>query len=306
MTTFIIRRILIALPLLWGVVSLTFVSVHLLPGDPAVVMLYGRGTGQDVIRLRHALGLDQPLAVQYWHFLVNAVHLDFGTSIRSRQSVWSEIMQRFPTTAQLSALAIAMATVFGLVTGVLAATLNRTRLGTLITGIAVLGISVPDFWLGTILALVVGVHFGWLPVAGPGGFENLILPSLTIAIGLSAILTRLVRASLVDILDMDYIRTAKGKGLSRRAIIYKHALKNAMIPVVTIYGLIVAGLLSGVVIIENVFALPGVGSYAVTAVAARDFPAIEGTTFFFAAILILANLVVDVSYAVLDPRIRYS
>jgi peptide/nickel transport system permease protein len=306
MTTFIIRRILIAIPLLWGVITLTFLSVHLIPGDPVQVMLYGRGTAADVARLRHELGLDQPIPIQYWHFVINAVHLDFGTSIRTHQAVWSEIMVRFPSTAELAGVAIVMSMIFGLVTGILAATLNRTPLGTAITGIAVMGISVPDFWLGTMLALIFGVKLGWLPVAGTGGWRNVVLPALTLAIGISAILTRLVRASLVEILDMEYIRTAKAKGLRQRVVIYKHALKNALIPVVTIFGLTIAGLLSGVVIIENVFAWPGLGTYAVSAVSARDFPAIEGTTFFFAVILIVANLLVDISYAFLDPRIHYS
>jgi ABC-type dipeptide/oligopeptide/nickel transport system permease component len=199
-----------------------------------------------------------------------------------------------------------MSVVFGLVTGVLAALLNRTVIGAVITGVSVAGISVPDFWLGTMLALIFGVKFGWLPVSGPGDWTHIILPALTLAIGVSAILTRLIRASLVEILDMEYLRTAKAKGLRKRVIVYKHALRNALIPVVTIFGLTVAGLLSGVVIIENVFAWPGLGTYAVSAVQARDFPAVEGTTFFFAVILIIANLLVDVSYGFLDPRIKFS
>jgi peptide/nickel transport system permease protein len=305
MTAFIIRRILIAIPLLWGVITLTFLSVHLIPGDPVQTMLFGRGTAQEVERLRHELGLDQPIQVQYWHFLINALHLDFGQSIRTHQSVWGEILVRLPSTAELAGVAIVMSTIFGLVTGILAATFNRTAIGTAITSVAVMGISVPDFWLGTMLALVFGVKLGWLPVAGTGSWQNVVLPALTLSIGISAILTRLVRASMVEILDMEYIRTARAKGVRRRIVIYKHALKNALIPVVTIFGLTIAGLLSGVVIIENVFAWPGLGTYAVSAVSARDFPDVEGTTFFFAAILIVANLLVDISYAFLDPRIHY-
>jgi ABC-type dipeptide/oligopeptide/nickel transport system permease component len=305
-STFIIRRVLIAIPLLWGVLTLTFISVHLIPGDPAQVMLYGRGTAADVARLRHELGLDQPLLVQYWQFMVNSLHLDFGTSIRTHETVWYEITQRAPATFQLTAVAMLMSLVFGLVTGIMAALLNRTFIGAAITGFSVAGISVPDFWLGTMLALVFGVKLGWLPVSGPGDWTHIILPALTLAIGVSAILTRLIRASLVEVLDMEYLRTAKAKGLRKRVIVYKHALKNALIPVVTIFGLTVASLLSGVVIIENVFSWPGLGTYAVSAVQARDFPAVEGTTFFFAVILIIANLLVDVSYGFLDPRIKFS
>jgi ABC-type dipeptide/oligopeptide/nickel transport system permease component len=199
-----------------------------------------------------------------------------------------------------------LATVFGLVSGVLAATLNRSWWGTAITGIAVLGISVPDFWLGTILTVIFGVKLRWLPVSGPGGFVNLILPASTLAIVIAATLTRLIRAAVVAELSMDYIRTARAKGLRGYAIIVKHGLRNALIPVVTIFGLTIASLLGGAVILENVFAWPGLGQLAVVAVTNRDFPVIQGTTFFFAVILIGANLLVDISYAFLDPRIRYS
>jgi ABC-type dipeptide/oligopeptide/nickel transport system permease component len=170
----------------------------------------------------------------------------------------------------------------------------------------VLGISIPDFWLGTMLALIFGVKLGWLPVATASGWKSIILPAATLAIGIAAVQTRLIRTSLVDVLHMDYIRTARAKGLRERAVLYKHALRNAMIPVITIIGITVANLLGGVVIIENVFGWPGLGTYAVDAVSVRDFPAIQATTFLFAVIVIGANLLVDLSYGFLDPRIRYS
>jgi peptide/nickel transport system permease protein len=306
MTTFIIRRILVTIPLLWFVVTIVFISVHLLPGDPAVVMLAGKGSSQDVIRLRHELGLDRPLLVQYWDFLQHIAHLDFGRSIRDGQPVWGEIMVRFPYTAELAASAMLLASVVGLLTGVLAAVLNRTPLGTGVSVVSVLGISVPDFWLGTMLALVFGVILKVLPVAGTGGWRNLVLPSVTLAVGIGAVLTRLVRSSLVDVLGADFIRTARAKGVGRSSVIFKHALKNALVPVITIYGLIVAYLLGGAVIVENVFAWPGLGTYVVEAVAVRDFPAIQAATFLFAVILITINLIVDVTYAFVDPRITVS
>jgi peptide/nickel transport system permease protein len=306
MIAYIVRRILVSIPVLWGVLTLVFISVHLIPGDPAEVMLFGRGNAHDVQRLRHELGLDQPLPVQYWHFITHAMRLDFGRSIISHQPVFQEIWTRFPYTAELAASAMFLATVFGLITGILAATHNRTVLGTAITGVAVLGISVPDFWLGTVLAVVFGVKLGWLPVAGTGGILNLVLPSITLATVIAATLTRLIRAAVVDVLGMDFVRTARAKGVRKHMVIYKHALRNALIPVVTIFGLTIAGLLGGAVILENVFAWPGLGTLAVTAVTDRDFPVIQGTTFFFAVILIAANLLVDISYAFLDPRIRYS
>jgi peptide/nickel transport system permease protein len=220
--------------------------------------------------------------------------------------VFAEIADRFPTTVELAAAAMALALPFGIVAGVAAALLRRSGLGRGLMLLAMLGISIPEFWLGTILALVFGIKLGWLPVAGLGDFRNFILPGATLAVGIASFLARVVRASMVDVLGADFIRTARAKGLGERIVVWRHAVRNALIPMTTVLGLTVAGLLGGVVIVENVFALPGVGSLAVGAVSARDFPVIEGTTFFFAVILIAANLVVDLSYALVDPRIRLS
>jgi peptide/nickel transport system permease protein len=304
--TYSIRRILISIPVLWGVLTLVFFSVHFIPGDPAQVMLFGRGHPGDVQALRHQLGLDRPLLVQYGDFLLHAARLDFGTSVVSHQPVMQEIWARFPYTAALAVSAMVLSAVFGMITGVLAAVFNRSPIGTAITSFAVLGISVPDFWLGTILAVIFGVRLHWLPPAGTGGFSSIILPSVTLAIVVSATLTRLVRSSMVNIIGQDYVRTARAKGVRGRVVITKHVLRNALIPVVTIFGLTLGGLLGGAVILENVFAWPGLGTLAVSAVTNRDFPVIQGTTFFFAVILILANLLVDLSYAFLDPRIHFS
>jgi peptide/nickel transport system permease protein len=305
-TTYIVRRILVSIPVLWGVLTMVFVSVHLIPGDPAQVMLFGRGHPADVAALRHQLGLDRPLPVQYWDFLTHALRLDFGKSILSHQPVMQMIWDRFPYTAELAVCAMILGSIFGLITGVYSATHNRRLSGTLVTGVAVLGISIPDFWLGTMLAVIFGVRLGWLPVAGTGGISNLVLPSVTLAIVITATLTRLVRSSMVDVLGREYIRTARAKGVRNRIVIYKHVMRNALIPVVTIFGLTLGGLLGGAVILENVFAWPGLGTLAVSAVTNRDFPVIQGTTFFFAVLLIGANLLVDISYAFLDPRIHYS
>jgi peptide/nickel transport system permease protein len=305
-TTYIVRRILVSIPVLWGVLTMVFISVHLIPGDPAQVMLFGRGHPADVAALRHQLGLDRPLPVQYWDFLTHALRLDFGKSILSHQPVMQMIWDRFPYTAELAVCAMILASIFGLMTGVYSATHNRRLSGTLVTGVAVLGISIPDFWLGTMLAVIFGVRLGWLPVAGTGGISNLVLPSVTLAIVITATLTRLVRSSMVDVLGREYIRTARAKGVRNRIVIYKHVMRNALIPVVTIFGLTLGGLLGGAVILENVFAWPGLGTLAVSAVTNRDFPVIQGTTFFFAVLLIGANLLVDISYAFLDPRIHYS
>jgi ABC-type dipeptide/oligopeptide/nickel transport system permease component len=306
MTTFIIRRILIAIPVLWAVLTLVFFSIHLVPGDPVSVMLFGHGTKQDIIRLRHELGLDQPLWTQYVSFMRGAIHFDFGNSIVTQQPVAHEIWVRLPYTAELAGSAFVLAVVFGLASGVMAALFNRTLLGTAITTFAVLGISIPDFFLGTLLALLFGVYLGWLPVAGTQGVASLVLPSVSLALGLAAIETRLIRASMVDILGLDYVRTAHAKGVRRMVVVVRHVLRNALIPVVTILGLTLAYLLGGAAIIEIVFARPGLGTLAINAASARDFPVVQGTTFFFAVVLITANLLVDILYGFLDPRIRYA
>jgi peptide/nickel transport system permease protein len=308
MLAFVIRRLLLAIPVLWGVLTLVFLSIHLLPGDPAQIMLYGKGTGNsaDVIALRHQLGLDQPLPVQYWNFIKGAIHLDFGTSITSKRPVFTEIMDRLPTTASLAAFALAFSLVLGLLAGSCGAVLRMGPIGKAVTVLTIVGISIPEFWSGPLLAWLFGLKLAWLPVAGLGDLRNFILPALTLAVGTGCFLARIVRASMTEVFGAHHVRTARAKGLSSRTITVRHVLRNSLIPLLTVIGLTIAGLLGGVVIVENVFALPGLGTLAVGAVAARDFPVIEGTTFFFAAILMVANLLVDLSYVFVDPRIRVS
>ncbi|HEV3309549.1 MAG TPA: ABC transporter permease [Chloroflexota bacterium] len=307
MLAFIIRRIAIAIPLLWGVLTLTFFSFRLLvPGDPVAIMLFGHATHADYVRLRHELGYDKPLLFQYWNFLKGAVHFDFGNSVQSQLPVAHEIASRFPVTLELAASALFLATVFGVICGIICALCNRNIVGPGLTTLAVLGFSIPEFVLGVMAGLVFGVYLHWLPVSGWGDLEHVILPASCLALGLASGLTRLIRATILDALNQDFVRTAKAKGVRGFMIVTKHVLRNALLPVITVYGLSVAGLLSGAVIIENVFALPGLGTLALSAVAQRNFPVVEGTTFFFALILISANLVVDVLYGFIDPRIHYS
>jgi ABC-type dipeptide/oligopeptide/nickel transport system permease component len=310
MIAHIVRRILIALPTLWLVLTLVFVGFRLVPGDAAQSMMAQAaqsGTGsmsaQDVQRLRHQLGIDRPLLVQYADFLSHAVRLDFGRSYASNRPVFAEIGDRVPYTIELAACSLLLAILFGLAAGILAAVYHRTLAGTTLVGLAVLGISVPNFFLGTLLALLFGVELHWLPVAGPGGIRHLVLPSVTIAVGLCAVLTRYTRASLLDALHQDFVRTARAKGLPERTVILRHALRNALVPVVTILGLLAAGLLNGVIVVENVFAWPGLGTMVLGAITARDYPLIEATTFVFALVFIGINLLVDLSYRLLDPRI---
>lgn len=310
MLTFVLRRLLLAVPVLWGVATLVFLSIHLLPGDPAEIMLYGKGTGaassRAIVALRHQLGLDQPLPVQYWNFITGATHFDFGTSLVSRRPVSREIFDRLPTTLELALYAVILSTIFGLLVGTVAAFNRRTALGRATTALTILGISIPAFFLGPLLAIIFGLKLGWLPVAGVGDIRNFILPSVTLAVGTGCFLARVVRSAMVEILGADHVRTARSKGLGQSRIAVRHVLRNALIPVTTVVGLTIAGLIGGVVIIENVFALPGLGTLTVGAVNARDFPVIEGTTFFFALVLIIANILVDISYAFIDPRVRLS
>jgi ABC-type dipeptide/oligopeptide/nickel transport system permease component len=304
---------LLAIPTLWLVLTLVFVGFRLVPGDAADQLVAQAGqsgagslSAQDIRRLRHQLGIDRPLLVQYGDFLVHAVRLDFGRSFATDRPVFQEIGDRLPYSAELAACALLLAILFGSLFGVLAALAHRTLLGTALVGLAVLGISVPNFWLGTMLAILFGVELHWLPVAGTGDVRHVVLPAVTIAVLLCAVLTRYVRASLLDTLQQEFIRTARAKGLGPGAILLKHALRNALIPVVTILGLLLAGLLNGVIIVENVFAWPGLGTMLLGAISGRDYPLIEGATFFIALVVIAANLLVDVAYTLLDPRITYS
>jgi peptide/nickel transport system permease protein len=307
MITFIARRIFISIPLLWAVLTLTFFGFHyLVPGDPVDIMLFGRATAADKVRLRHELGFDQPVLTQYWNFIRNAAHLDFGNSVYSHNTVFHEIAIRFPTTLKLAAGALLLAVIFGFTGGIFSAIFNRTPVDTAITTFAVFGFSIPEFVLGTIAGLIFGVQLHLLPVAGEGGLQYWVLPCSCLALGIASSLMRLVRATVLEVLEQDYVRTARAKGVRHSTIIVKHVLRNALIPVITVLGLSLAGLLSGAVIIENVFALQGLGTLTLKAVSERDFPVVEGTTFFFAVLLITANLLVDIAYAVIDPRIHYS
>jgi peptide/nickel transport system permease protein len=305
--TFIVRRILISIPLLWAVLTLTFFGFrYLVPGDPVDIMLFGRATVADKIRLRHELGFDKPIIVQYWNFIKGAAHLDFGNSVYSHDTVFHEITVRFPTTLKLAVGALLLAVIFGFTGGILSAIFNRNPFGSAITTAAVFGFSIPEFVLGPIAGLIFGVKLHILPVAGEGGLQYWVLPCSCLALGLASGLTRLIRSTMLEVLNQDYVRTARAKGVRQSVIIVKHVLRNAMLPIITLLGLSVAALLGGAVIIENVFALQGLGTLTLKAVSQRDFPVVEGTPFFFALLLIVANLLVDITYALIDPRIHYS
>ncbi|MCL0042292.1 ABC transporter permease [Thermodesulfovibrionales bacterium] len=309
MLTYIIRRIGLMVFIMLGVSVITFSMIHLVPGDPAEVIAterYGEEiTAETIEHVRRELGLDQPVYVQYARWLINVLQGDLGYSFRTDRPVLDEILTRLPATLQLALAGMLVALIIAIPVGIVSATRQYSAVDNLSMFGALLGVSMPNFWLGLLLILFFSVHLGWLPVFGHGGIEHLILPAVTLGTGMAAITTRLIRSSMLEVLKADYIRTARAKGLKEKVVIYKHALKNAMIPVVTIVGLQFASLLEGAVIVEVIFAWPGIGRLLVDSIFARDFMLIQGCILFIAAMFVLVNLLVDISYAYLDPKIRY-
>ncbi|MCL0084667.1 ABC transporter permease [Thermodesulfovibrionales bacterium] len=309
MLTYIIRRIGLMVFIMLGVSVITFSMIHLVPGDPAEVIAterYGEEiTAETIEHVRRELGLDQPVYVQYARWLINVLQGDLGYSFRTDRPVLDEILTRLPATFQLALAGMLVALIIAIPVGIVSATRQYSAVDNISMFGALLGVSMPNFWLGLLLIMFFSVHLGWLPVFGRGGIEHLILPSITLGTGMAAITTRLIRSSMLEVLKADYIRTARAKGLKEKVVIYKHALKNAMIPVVTIVGLQFASLLEGAVIVEVIFAWPGIGRLLVDSIFARDFMLIQGCILFIAAMFVLVNLLVDISYAYLDPKIRY-
>jgi peptide/nickel transport system permease protein len=297
---------LLLVPILFGVSVVVFLTVHLVPGDPVQIMLGHSPSGTNIQQLRHELGLDAPLPVQYLRYVGNALHGDLGTSIRSGRPVIAEIGDRFPATFQLTLAAMALAILLGVTVGVLAAASRSPALeGILMLG-ATLGVSLPSFWVGLLLIYLFALQLGWFPVLGSTTLRGLSLPAVTLALPAAAVLARVTRSSLVEVLHQDYIRTARAKGLAWSRIVGSHALRNGLIVVLTIVGLQFGGLMAGSVIVESVFARPGLGSLAVAAIQSRDYPEIQGIVLVFAVIYVVINLVLDVLYGLINPRIRVS
>jgi peptide/nickel transport system permease protein/oligopeptide transport system permease protein len=282
-----------------------FSMLFLVPGDPVKMMLAEFVTNPDqVARMRAQLHLDEPLPQQYARFVWNAVRGDLGTSMRSRRPVTREILENLPSTAQLALASMAVAVGLGVGLGLLAAVFRNSWLDVGSMLVALVGVSMPSFWLGLLLILLFSLFLGWLPATGGGTLRHLVLPALTLGMIAAAIVARLTRSSMLEVLGQDYIRTARAKGLGRWTVVLRHGLKNALIPVVTIFGLQFGNLLAGAVIVETVFGRPGLGRLIVGGVLAKDFPLVQGTILFVAAAYVVINLLVDVAYAVFDPRIR--
>jgi ABC-type dipeptide/oligopeptide/nickel transport system permease component len=306
MLRFVGQRLAATIPVLFGVSILVFLVLYLMPGDPAQTLLFGtNATPEQVVALRHQLGLDRPLVAQYLDYLSRLLTGDLGRSYVSQRDVGSEIATQFGSTVRLAAAGMAVALLIGLPTGVLAAVRRDTWLDYLASGVSVLGVAIPNFWLAVLLTLVFSVKLNWLPVLGQGSVKAIILPAIALGWGFAAIITRLVRTSMIEVLQQPYVTTARAKGLTSWVVVMRHALKNALIPVVTLVGLQVANLLSGAVVVESIFARQGIGALAVRGILAKDIPLIQGVTIFVAVIYVVVNLLVDLGYALLDPRIRH-
>lgn len=320
MQEFIIRRSLFTLPVILLVTFVVFIALHLAPGDPIDLLVSPDTTWtSDAVResyiasLRERLGLDQPLHVQFLTFLSNVFRLDFGNSLYSDRPILEELLPRYQATLELTIFAITVSSLIGITVGVLSAVYANTWFDSLITFVGLAGVSIPTFWLGLMLMLLFALGLGWLPPSGrpasaftAEGFRFVILPALTLGISSAGFLARITRSQMLDILSEDYIRTARSKGLHGRVVVLKHGLRSALLPIVTVFGLQFGALLAGAVVVETVFAYPGVGRYLLQAVSNRDFPAVQTGTLFVALTFVLVNLLVDVIYAVLDPRIRFS
>lgn len=307
MGRYILRRLFFLVPVLIGISVLVFALVHLAPGDPVVAMLGIHPTAQEATRLRHELGLDKPLPEQYFVWLWRMLHGRLGTSLYAHEPVSTLILQRLPTTAELAGASIAIAVIAGIPLGVLSATKRGGVIDHTARFVSVVGISMPVFWLGILLIIAFSLEVHWFPPGGSvaeQGAIALVLPSLTLGLSFVGVVMRMTRASMLESLSGDYVKTARAKGLFEWEVHYKHALPNALLPVTTVIGLQVGTLLSGAVLTEAVFSLPGLGSLMADAVGARDYPLIMGSVLVVAALFVVVNLVVDVLYALIDPRVR--
>ncbi|RKX54712.1 MAG: ABC transporter permease [Thermotoga sp.] len=330
--TYIVKRLFLMIIVMFGVATIVFFITHVIPADPVGAILGGNAPIELVDQMRHQLGLDKSIPLQFINYMEGIVHGDFGVSLKTNRSVLKDIIDFFPATIELAIVSMIFATIVGVVLGILSAVYRNKVIDHFSRVFSILGVSMPVFWLGLLLLLLFYYRLGWLPGGGRNslfifpphitglvlldsviagdwtsfwdGLRHIILPAFVLGYASAASIARIMRASMLDVLRQDFIRTAKSKGLSKRVVIYRHAVKNALIPVVTIIGLSFGSLLSGAVLTETIFSWPGLGRYIVNALLVLDYPAVTGGTLFIAFIYSLANLIVDISYAVLDPRMR--
>jgi ABC-type dipeptide/oligopeptide/nickel transport system permease component len=305
MLAYFLRRVLLTVPVLFGIATLVFALVHLVPGDPAVSMLGEGATGEDVAALRARLGLDEPLPAQYWAFLKGAVRADLGRSFRSNQPVTTEIFTRIPRTMELAIASMFVASLVAIPLGIIAAVFKGRWPDQSAMTFAVIGLSLPAFWVGPMMAWGLAVGLGWLPVSGYGTWAHLVLPSITLGLALAALLARMTRTTLLDELRELYVMASRARGASRWRATLVHAFRNSLIPVVTIIGLQFGAVLTGSIVTETIFAWPGIGRLLITAINTRDYPLVQGCILWIAVIYVGVNLLTDLLYGFLDPRIRY-
>jgi ABC-type dipeptide/oligopeptide/nickel transport system permease component len=304
MLRYLSLRVLYTLPVIWLVVSLVFVLIHLVPGDPILQMLGEGAPSTDIQAARHAYGLDVPLSQQYIHYWEGVLHGDLGPSLRFNQSVTSLIAERYPYTLELTLGALFVAIILSIPAGVRSAQRRNLWDDRLLSVVSLFGLSFPNFALGPILILIFAIKMGWLPVSGAGGLAHLVLPSITMGGGMAAILTRMVRTSMLEELGQDYVRTARAKGLSERTVVYRHALRNAMIPVLTVLGLQFGALLAGAIVTEKIFSWPGIGRLTIDAIGNRDYFLVQGCILAIGLTYVAVNFLTDLLYSVANPRIR--
>lgn len=306
MAGYILRRLSQTFIVLLGISLVTFILMNVVPGDPVLLMLEKRATAETVERIRHEMGLDKPLAAQYFNFVTKAVQMDLGRSYFTKEPVMTALTRRFGVTLKLASSAYAIALLLGISVGVAAALQRGKAFDSAVMGGAVLGISAPVFWVAIILQMVFGLKLGWLPISGIRAPNSFVLPAVALGIRYMASISRVTRTSMLEVISQDYIRTARAKGLAEKIVILKHALKNALIPIITLAGTLLGELLAGSMLTEWVFAIPGIGKLMVDSILMRDLPMLQGTVLYVAVIFVISNLVVDISYAYIDPRIRYA
>jgi ABC-type dipeptide/oligopeptide/nickel transport system permease component len=304
MIRYLSLRLLLALPALWLILTMVFLLAHIVPGDPVQQMLGEGARAEDLQQLRHTLGLDLPIPVQYGRYLAGVLHGNLGESFRFQQPVARVVLSHYPATLELAAFALLVCAAIGIPAGMFAAEYRGTAADHAVGVFTLFGLSVPNFALGPVLILVFSVMLGWLPVSGRGGVSHLILPSITLGAALAAILTRMVRTSVIEELSSDYVRTARAKGLPESAVLFRHAFRNALIPILTILGLQFGTLLAGTIVTESIFSWPGIGRLSVQAIEARDYPLLQGCILLIAVSYVVVNLLTDLVYAFVDPRVR--
>ena len=306
MTSFILRRLLLSIPTLFGVLVVAFLLLYVAPGDPVMAMVGERADEATIARLRQELRLNDPLPVQFGHYVGGIVKGDLGKSYITNRPIRKDILERFPKTLQLAGAAMLLATVLGVTLGILSGRRPGSAIDRFGLAIAYLGISFPVYWVGLLLILLFAVTLHWLPPSGFGGIRYLALPALALGMRSIAFLARMTRSAMLDALGADYVRTARAKGLSEFVVVTRHALRNAMIPIITVLGLDFGAYLTGSILTETIFSWPGLGRYVVNAIARRDLPAIQGSVLFLSAVFVLVNLITDVAYAKADPRVSYN